>query len=59
MSNLRQLRLQAGLSVSEAARRACIHRQDLQACESGARKMFEGWKARLAPVLGCQPGDLR
>ncbi len=58
MSLLKAKRQQAGLSVSELARRVNMGMTRLWKIENGELRLKVDDVARLARALGCQPSDL-
>lgn len=57
-ANLRYCRRQAGLSQEETAVRASLHRTAVGMVERGERLPRVDTIAKLAAVLGVDPGDL-
>jgi len=58
MSLVRIQRKQAGLSMTEVARRSRMHLPTLCKIEHGQRKLKADEVARLAHAIGCRPSDL-
>lgn len=57
-ANLRYCRRQAGLSQEETAMRASLHRTAVSYIERGTRIPRIDTAAKLAVVVGVDPGDL-
>lgn len=57
-ANLRYCRRRAGLSQEETAMRASLHRTAVSYIERGARIPRIDTAAKLAAVIGVDPGDL-
>ena len=57
-ANLRYCRKRAGLSQEETALRASLHRTAVSYIERGARIPRIDTAAKLAAVIGVDPGDL-
>lgn len=58
MSLIRQRRLDARLTMTEAAKRACMPLTTFWKIEHGEREIRVSEISRLARALGCQPSDL-
>lgn len=57
-ANLRYCRRRAGLSQEETAMRASLHRTAVSYIERGTRTPRIDTAAKLAAVIGVDPGDL-
>ena len=57
-NRLRELRLAAGLSQEELAGLVGCSKMQMSGLERGRPRLDVGWMARLAPWLGCTPGEL-
>lgn len=58
MSVIRQKRLEAQLTMTEVAKRACMPLTTFWKIEHGEREARMSEIPRLARALGCNPGDL-
>ena len=58
MNRIRDLRLAAGLTLDEVARRAGTSVQQLSRLERGHRRLTDAWMRRIAAALGVLPAAL-
>jgi len=58
MNRIRELRLAAGLTLDEVARRANTSVQQLSRIERGHRRLTDDWMRRIASALGVLPAAL-
>lgn len=57
-NNIVRMRTLAGVSQTELARKAQMHRQTLCNLEAGRAHLYDGYRQRLADALGIDPASL-